>query len=73
MCEGARGRGVCFVREFVPSTIVSLAARVFYNEPYEAKALRSAVARVGGCLSLRHTCPGASGVHSLAMTALGTV
>jgi uncharacterized protein YqjF (DUF2071 family) len=31
--DGAR-RGVCFLREYVPSRFVSFVARTFYNEPY---------------------------------------
>src|SRR5262245_26100868 len=35
-------RGVVFVRELVPSRVVTLLARLLYNEPYRVAALRSA-------------------------------
>jgi Uncharacterized conserved protein (COG2071) len=38
--EGDR-RGVVFVRELIPSRVVSLVARLVYNEPYRAVPLRS--------------------------------
>lgn len=42
--EGATlRRGVVFVKEIVPSRIVALAARVFYNERYEAMRMRHRV------------------------------
>lgn len=51
-------RGVCFVREFVPSALVSGIARVLYNEPYAKAVMRESVGREGGRLeahySLRH-------------------
>jgi uncharacterized protein YqjF (DUF2071 family) len=36
-------RGVTFIRELVPRTVVALAARVAYNEPYTAVKMRSVV------------------------------
>jgi uncharacterized protein YqjF (DUF2071 family) len=33
-------RGVCFVREFVPSYLVATVARVIYNEPYRSARMR---------------------------------
>lgn len=33
--EAAGRRGVCFVREYVPSHLVSMIARALYNEPYQ--------------------------------------
>ena len=32
-------RGVCFIREFVPSLAVSYVAKLFYNEPYKRAAM----------------------------------
>lgn len=32
-------RGVCFIREYVPSTLVAFIARTVYNEPYKAATL----------------------------------
>jgi uncharacterized protein YqjF (DUF2071 family) len=41
-CPGfAARRGVCFVREFVPSHVISWIARAFYNEPYHAARMSS--------------------------------
>ncbi|HET6320155.1 MAG TPA: DUF2071 domain-containing protein [Chloroflexota bacterium] len=41
--DGAIRRGVVFVRELVPKTLVALAARLTYNEPYRAVPMRSQV------------------------------
>ncbi len=50
--EAAGRRGVCFVREYVPSHLVSLIARALYNEPYRGadyvKDGADHVLRVGG-------------------------
>jgi hypothetical protein len=43
-------RGVCFVREFVPSVLVAGLARIIYNEPYESAPMRM---RVTSDLSIR--------------------
>lgn len=42
-CYVARGadRGVVFLREFVPQRLVAAIARLTYNEPYAAAAMRS--------------------------------
>jgi uncharacterized protein YqjF (DUF2071 family) len=40
---GDARRGVVFVRELVPRTAIALVARVAYNEPYRALAMRSTV------------------------------
>ena len=41
--SGEVRRGVVFVRELVPRTAIALLARLVYNEPYRAVAMRSAV------------------------------
>jgi len=41
--SGEVRRGVAFVRELVPRTAIALLARLAYNEPYRAVAMRSAV------------------------------
>ncbi|MCA9601635.1 MAG: DUF2071 domain-containing protein [Polyangiales bacterium] len=45
-------RGVCFVREYVPSPVVAWIARTVYNEPYRAAPYRAEATRhvlnVGG-------------------------
>ncbi len=51
-CGGKRG--VCFVREFVPSRVVAMMARRIYNEPYVAAKMRSVVEERGGELRVRH-------------------
>ncbi len=37
---GELRRGVCFVREFVPRTMIAWVARVWYGEPYRALPMR---------------------------------
>ncbi len=51
-CEGRRG--VCFVREFVPSRLVAGVARWLYNEPYRAVRMKSETREEGGELCVRH-------------------
>jgi hypothetical protein len=36
-------RGVCFIREFVPSRLVAHIARVTYNEPYKHAAMEGVI------------------------------
>ncbi len=36
-------RGVCFIREYVPSPIVACIARVTYNEPYKSAAMEGTI------------------------------
>jgi uncharacterized protein YqjF (DUF2071 family) len=43
-------RGVCFVREFVPSGLVSGIANLLYNEPYAKALMRHEVKRQAGLL-----------------------
>jgi uncharacterized protein YqjF (DUF2071 family) len=38
-------RGVCFLREYVPSVVLAAAARMLYNEPYLAVPYRKAGAK----------------------------
>ncbi|HYE61538.1 MAG TPA: DUF2071 domain-containing protein [Phycisphaerales bacterium] len=53
--EAASGRrGVVFIREFVPSHVISLVARVVYNEPYRAVRMRSSVEFSGGRVKVEH-------------------
>lgn len=60
--EGAR-RGVCFVKELVPSRVVSSVARAVYNEPYAPARMRSRVEREGEAICVRHwfSCRGGKG------------
>ena len=43
--NGERRRGVVFVRELVPRTMIAWVARVIYGEPYLAAPMRHSVAR----------------------------
>jgi uncharacterized protein YqjF (DUF2071 family) len=47
-------RGVCFVREFVPSGLVAGIARVLYNEPYAKARMSDAVERRNGEIHARY-------------------
>lgn len=51
--QGGR-RGVVFIREFVPSRLISLVARVVYNEPYRAVPMRSRVDESAGRVQVEH-------------------
>ena len=48
-------RGVVFVKEVVPSTLIAATARILYNEPYEARPMTHSFAKfdkeAGGALS----------------------
>lgn len=54
--EGDR-RGVVFVREVVPSRIVALLARLFYNEPYGVARVRSVTEMEPGRIRVVHEFP----------------
>jgi uncharacterized protein YqjF (DUF2071 family) len=47
-------RGVCFVREFVPSALVAGIARALYNEPYAKARMEESVVREKGEVSVRY-------------------
>lgn len=47
-------RGVVFVRELVPSVIVSTVARIFYNEPYFAADMSSSCIEEDGLIKVEH-------------------
>jgi uncharacterized protein len=47
-------RGVCFVREFVPSHIIANVARTIYNEPYSSAAMTSRNESTGGRIHVTH-------------------
>lgn len=48
-------RGVVFVREYVPSRVVSWVARRVYNEPYERAAMTSRIHHTMDGLEVKHT------------------
>ncbi len=53
--EGAeKRRGVVFVREFVPSTVVAGVARLLYNEPYTAVRYRATAKDEEGTIAVEH-------------------
>lgn len=52
--EPPHRRGVCFVKELVPSRLVSAIARAFYNEPYEPARMNSRWAVDAGRLTISH-------------------
>jgi len=49
-----KDRGVCFVREFVPKTLVAWAAGKFYNEPYQSVKMTSDVHRTAEGFHIEH-------------------
>ena len=48
---GERRRGVVFVKEIVPRTLIAAVARAIYGEKYERSPMRHAVTRTGGSIS----------------------
>lgn len=47
-------RGVCFLREYVPSRVVAGLARALYHEPYRAASMTSRVERSAGGATVEH-------------------
>jgi uncharacterized protein YqjF (DUF2071 family)/predicted DCC family thiol-disulfide oxidoreductase YuxK len=70
---GEMRRGVVFVRELVPRTAIALLARIAYNEPYHAVAMRSTVPPTPGATPGRITYEWRTGARwqRLAATAVG--
>ncbi len=62
-------RGVCFVREFVPSWLVATTARVIYNEPYRSARMTMDVQDEPETLTARYSLKWGGRHHTL--TALG--
>jgi uncharacterized protein YqjF (DUF2071 family) len=60
-----RRRGVCFVREFVPSWLVATTARVIYNEPYRSARMSMDVKDEPDRLTATYTVRWGGRVHSL--------
>jgi len=58
-------RGVCFVREFVPSWLIATTARVLYNEPYRSARMSMDVTETEESLTAKYTVKWAGRVHSL--------
>ena len=71
-CEaGAAGRGIVFVREFVPSRPVAAAIRLLYDEPYRAAPLACRVTTVGALRRVRYGLEAGGRRHTLAVSGLG--
>jgi len=62
-------RGVAFVRELVPSSLVALVARRLYNEPYAAARMTSRVEEQDVRCQVRHEVVWRGRRHTLAMRA----
>ena len=58
-------RGVCFVREFVPSWLVATTARLIYNEPYRAARMSMDIQDEPATLTATYTVKWGGRVHSL--------
>lgn len=58
-------RGVCFVREFVPSWLVATTARLIYNEPYRSARMTMTVEDSSENLTAIYTVRWGGKLHSL--------
>jgi uncharacterized protein YqjF (DUF2071 family) len=58
-------RGVCFVREFVPSRFVASVARLVYNEPYRSAPMGLAVKEQPDAVAAEYTVAWGGRVHTL--------
>lgn len=71
--EATPRRGVVFVREFVPSRIVSRIARQLYNEPYAAAPMRFCAAQLQQTVDVTCTAKVNHSMHTLAAAASPTL
>jgi uncharacterized protein YqjF (DUF2071 family) len=58
-------RGVCFVREFVPSRLVATTARVVYNEPYRSARMAMDVTDAPDTITAAYSVKWGGRPHSL--------
>jgi uncharacterized protein YqjF (DUF2071 family) len=58
-------RGVCFIREFVPSWFVATTARVLYNEPYRSARMSMEVKESAESVAATYSVKWQGKVHSL--------
>lgn len=65
-------RGVCFIRELVPSRTIANIARRFYNEPYEHAKMQSAVHDNGEFIFVQHDWEWNRRPHRLRVTSNAT-
>jgi hypothetical protein len=70
--DGARKRGVIFLREFVSRPAIALVARSFYEEPYSTVPTRHTFAVSSNELSVRYAWKHRARWHSLAVEAANT-
>lgn len=69
---GQRRRGVVFIREFVPSRLTALVAKLIYNEPYQRAPMHATSTPTPTGLTIIHTLgPIRKRTHHLAVTATG--
>lgn len=61
-------RGVCFVRELVPSWLVATTAHVFYNEPYRSVRMSMDVKDTPDKITASYTVKWGGRVHSMHAT-----
>ncbi len=66
-------RGVVFIREFVPSRVVSKIAFQLYNEPYQAAPIRFAASTSGPLATARCSVTFQGREHTLDASASGTL
>lgn len=67
-CRRGAERGVMFVREFVPLSLVAWIARWCYNEPYLAAPMTGRVDEGGGVVTATYTVEHGGRVHRLTAT-----
>jgi uncharacterized protein YqjF (DUF2071 family) len=53
--QGPKGRGVVFIREFVPRRAISLIANTLYGEHYKTARMEHVIERTGGRVSAEYT------------------
>src|SRR5262249_25822872 len=62
------GRGLMFVREFVPQRLIAWMARAIYNEPYQSAPLHSTVREGPDSLTVVHELRWAGRAHTIRAT-----
>jgi len=62
-------RGVVFIRELVPSPVIALVARLWYNEPYRAVPITSEISRTSEAIVVRRAWRTAHREHHLELSA----
>jgi hypothetical protein len=70
--DGARRRGVVFIREFVPRTAITLIANSLYEEPYATLPMRHTIAAAPHALTVSYSWRHSATWQSLAVEASPT-